>query len=396
MTERPGAQEVRVTVDPPLPTSCQPAPFANVGGQGNQPATRDQPPAATRYALNLVALSGRVAVGSRVLLNTLAVEMGLGTGGLDFVITQMEPDQARTPPPGHIVKLRYTPLQTPVLSVEAPESPHHQALCDFPGLEELPVVCTELHSQLPAICAAAHWSARVQACPRQPRVVYVMTDGAALPMALSRIIPELKQRGWLQATITAGQSFGGDYEAVNLYSALAAAKAACQADIIVAGPGPGAVGTATPLGFSGVDQGLAVNAAASLGGISIVAPRISFADKRSRHSGLSHHTVTVLQKIARAAAYVAMPRLPEEQRIALEQCLQMPGSEERHEAVYIDAAHGLQALIDSGMDVNTMGRSLNEERPFFLAAAAAGLLASQFAEAKIQGYEHKFDPAAWE
>ena len=91
-----------------------------------------------------------------------------------------------------------------------------------------------------------------------------MTDGAALPMALSRLVPEIKSRAGCMRPITAGQAFGGDFEAVNLYSALAAAKEAAHADIIVAGPGPGAVGTATPLGFSGLDQGLAINAAASL------------------------------------------------------------------------------------------------------------------------------------
>ena len=377
LTERPGAQEVRVVVDP-----APDLPACKVAGQ--------------RHALNIIALSGRVEVGHRVLLNTLAVEMGLGTGGLDFVITRMDAEHVDHTPAGHIIKLRYTPLQTPVLSVEAPESPYHEALRQFEGLDDLPVVCTELHSQLPAICAAAHWSARVQGCDRQPRIVYIMTDGAALPIALSRLIPELKERGWLHATITAGQAFGGDFEAVNLYSALAAAKEAADADIIIAGPGPGTVGTATPLGFSGVDQGLAINAAASLGGVPIVAPRISFADSRSRHTGLSHHTVTVLQKIARATTLVAMPRLPEHQRLAVEACLDMSETEERHEAVYIDAAMGLQALIDSGMSVLTMGRSLEEERPFFLAAAATGLLASQFAEAKIQGYKRSSEPSAWE
>lgn len=372
-TERPGAQEIVVAVDSDSGAAAE-----------------------FRAALNLIALSGRVEPGARVLLNTLAVEMGLGTGGLDFVVTRLDAAEMQDPPPGHIVKLRYTPLQIPVLAVEAPESPFHDALRLFPGLDDLPVVCTELHSQLPAICAAAHWSARIQGCARQPRLVYVMTDGASLPIALSRIVPELKERGWLHATITAGQAFGGDFEAVNLYSALAAAVVAAEADIVIAGPGPGTVGTATSLGFSGIDQGLAINAAASLGGVPIVAPRISFADTRSRHNGLSHHTITVLQTVARAPALVAMPRLPEDQRRAVEEYLKMTGTDERHEAVYVDAAKGLQALIDSGMVVQTMGRSLADERPFFLAAAATGLLASQFAEAKIQGYERSSEPSTWE
>ena len=377
VTERPGAQEVRVTVDP----------------DASADISRGAP---TRMAINIVALSGRLAVGDPVLLNTVAVELGLGTGGLDFIVTRLDSKHADEAPPGHIIKLRYTPLQIPVLAVEAPESPHHDALRLFSGLDDLPVVCTELHSQLPAICAAAHWSARVQGLNRQPRIVYVMTDGASLPIALSRIVPEIKERGWLSATITAGQAFGGDFEAINLYSALAAAKVACDADIIIAGPGPGTVGTATPLGFSGIDQGLAINAAASLGGVPIVAPRISFTDSRNRHTGLSHHTITVLQKVARAPTLVAMPRLPEHQSLAVEECLKIAGMDDQHEAVYINADRGLQALIDSGMSVLTMGRSQDDERPFFLAAAATGLLASQFAEARIQGIECSRVATIWE
>ncbi len=378
--ERRGAQELRVAVD------------------GGTESTDGRSPE-YRSALNIVALSGPLAVGDRVLLNTLAVEMGLGTGGIDFVVTRLGNELPESEPDGHIIKLRYTPLQLPVLAVESPESPHHDAVRLFAGLDDLPIVCAELHSQLPAICAAAQWSARVQGCSRPPRIVYVMTDGAALPIALSRIAPELKRRGWLHATITAGQAFGGDFEAVNLYSALAAAKVAANADIIVVSPGPGTVGTSTPLGFSGIDQGLAINAAASLGGIPIVAPRISFADSRSRHNGLSHHTITVLQRVARASALIAIPRLPEHQRRTVAESLMLSGIDERHEAVYIEAGKGLQELIDSGMSVMTMGRTLDEERPFFLAAAASGLLASQFAEAKIQGYERSpgySEPATWE
>src|SRR5260221_350865 len=93
-----------------------------------------------RSALNIIALTGHVAAGDRVLLNTVAVEMGLGTGGLDFVVSAPS-RQESVPPPGHILKLRYTPLQTPVLAVESPESQHHKALCHFTTLHETPVVC---------------------------------------------------------------------------------------------------------------------------------------------------------------------------------------------------------------------------------------------------------------
>lgn len=359
--ERPGAQELLVRVD--TPTSGE--------GSGLRPA------------LNLTMLTGRIAVGERVLLNTVAVEMGLGTGGQDFVVTGLERNSEIDPAAGHILKMRYTPLQVPVLAVEAPESPHHDAIRLFAGLDDLPVVCAELHSQLPAICAAAHWAVEKQGGQRPPRIAYIMTDGAALPLALSRLVPELRAHGLLTATITTGQAFGGDYEAVNLYSALAAAKAVVEADIILVGQGPGTVGTGTALGFSGVDQGLAINAAASLGGMPIAVARISFADTRRRHAGLSHHTLTVLTRIARAPVLLPLPRLSPEQNQALADMLEESGLTEIHDPIVVDAEQALRSLEARGLHVTTMGRSLTEERPFFLAAAAAGLLAAQLIESRL-------------
>jgi hypothetical protein len=359
--ERPGAQELQVRVDTPA----------------------DSAQSAMRPALNLTTLTGRIAVGERVLLNTVAVEMSLGTGGQDFVVTGLERSEDQETPPGHILKMRYTPLQLPVLAVEAPESPHHDAIRLFAGLDDLPVVCAELHSQLPAICTAAHWGTEKHGAARPPRIAYIMTDGAALPMALSRLVPELKARGLLTATFTTGQAFGGDYEAVNLYSAMAAAKAVVDADIIVVCQGPGTVGTGTALGFSGVDQGQAINAAASLGGMPIAVARISFADARRRHTGLSHHTLTVLTRIARAPVLLPLPRLTPEQNRELSAMLEEAGLADSNDPITIDADQALQALETWGLSVTTMGRSLTEERPFFLAAAAAGLLAAQLVESRI-------------
>jgi hypothetical protein len=337
---------------------------------------------ALRQAVAYPALTGAVAVGSSVLLNTWAVEMGLGTGGLDFVMA-VEDGETVAEPPGHIMKLRYTPLQHPVIAAAAPESPHHDAIAGFSSLEGLPVVCAELHSQIAAIAAAAKWESHGKA-----RVVYVMTDGAALPLALSNLVAELCEKRLLDATITAGQAFGGDYEAVNLYSALAAARVVANADVVIVSQGPGNTGTDTQLGFSGVDQGLAVNAAGSLDGTPIVAARISFADARERHLGMSHHTRTILSRIALVPAMVPLPRLPLEQRASLRASMIADGEKmTRHDFITVDAEAGLRALIESGVNVTTMGRGIEEERAFFLAAAAAGLLAGQCVTGSSEGQQ---------
>lgn len=326
-----------------------------------------------RSAIVYPELTGPAAVGDSVLLNTWAVEMGLGTGGFDFVVS-INGGEALESPPGHILKLRYTPMQRPVLAAAAQESPHHAALEAFKSLDTTPVVCAELHSQVPAIAAAVKWETRGLA-----KVVYVMTDGAALPIGFSRLVPQMKAHGLVDSTVTAGQAFGGDLEAVNLYSGLAAARAAANADVIIVSQGPGNTGTETPLGFSGIDQGMALNAVAALDGTAIAVLRLSFADPRPRHVGISHHTRTVLERIVLRPVLVPVPNLFGPEQHYLRRALEDSELRDRHEFITIEAEPGYQALLDCGITVTTMGRSIREEKAFFLSAAAAGLLAGQWA-----------------
>ena len=110
----------------------------------------------------------------------------------------------------------------------------------------MPVVCAELHSQVPAIAAAAKWETHGNAI-----IAYVMTDGAALPIAMSRLVDQMREKGLIDATVTAGNAFGGDFEAVNVYSAMAVARCVVKADLIIVGQGPGNAGTDTALGLAG-------------------------------------------------------------------------------------------------------------------------------------------------
>ena len=59
----------------------------------------------------LTRLTGPVAVGDRVVCNTTAVELGLGTGGWHVVHWNLARESWQEPGPGHIIKLRYTSLQ---------------------------------------------------------------------------------------------------------------------------------------------------------------------------------------------------------------------------------------------------------------------------------------------
>ncbi len=61
----------------------------------------------------------------------------------------------------------------------------------------------------------------------------------------------MREAGWLAATITTGQSFGGDLEAVTVHSGLLTARHAVGADVAIVAQGPGNLGTGTKWGYSG-------------------------------------------------------------------------------------------------------------------------------------------------
>jgi hypothetical protein len=183
-------------------------------------------------ALAYTALVGEPEVGDRVLLNASALLRGLGTGGLAFVVAapdRLPPDPASSA--GHIVKARYTPQQQMFMAVDEQDSPHHAVmtggLAAAGDLLGMPVVVADLHSALPAVLAGIRLDR-----PRA-RVVYLMTDGGALPIAFSRNVATLTEHGWLAATVTVGQAYGGQLEAVTLHSGLLAAKHVLDADIAV-------------------------------------------------------------------------------------------------------------------------------------------------------------------
>jgi Protein of unknown function (DUF3866) len=320
-------------------------------------------------ALAYPAMVGSPRVGDRVLLNVTALEAGLGTGGYALVVAI--PDRLPADPVlgGHIVKSRYTPLQVMTGSADEQGSEYHELLESADSLTAMPVVVADLHSALPAILAGLRSSSGTEAAD-SPRVAYVMTDGGALPAWFSRTIAGLRAAGWLAATITTGQSFGGDLEAVTVHSGLLAARHAVGADVTIVTQGPGNLGTGTRWGYSGVAAGEAVNAAAVLGGRPVAALRISFADPRERHQGVSHHSLTAYGQVALAAADVVLPDLPGPRaaRVATDAAPLAA----RHRLITVPVNGLEEALRATPVTLSTMGRSLDEDLEYFLAAAAAG------------------------
>jgi hypothetical protein len=330
-------------------------------------------------ALAYPELTGRPQPGDRVLLNTGALHLGLGTGGYALVVAL--PD--RLPPdrdgPGHLIKARYTPLQATVLGADEQGSPHHEILRDADDLDGIPVVVADLHSALPAVLAGYRGDGGFAA----HRAVYVMLDGAALPAWFSRTSAALRDAGWLAATVTVGQAFGGDLEAVTLHSGLLAARHVLGADLVVVSQGPGNLGTGTRWGFSGIAAGEAVNAAAVLGGRPVASLRISDADPRERHRGISHHSLTSYGRVALARADIVLPVLPGEfgERIA---AAAAPLAA-RHNLVMVTVDGLADALRACPVPLSTMGRGLDEDPAYFLAAAAAGRHAAALAGGRAAG-----------
>ncbi|OXM88145.1 DUF3866 family protein [Paenibacillus rigui] len=328
-------------------------------------------------------MKASLSPGDQVLVNTTAASLRLGTGGYHFIHSIIPSSNSASPvsyaeydirdenTSGHIMKMRYTPLQRSVLAAEEAASDYHPLFLEHLSLEGLPVLIGELHSMLPAVLCRLRQLEQKQG--KKCKVAYIMTDGAALPLSFSRHVRLLKRLDWLAGTVTYGHAYGGDLETVNKYTALLAAKHVLQADIAVVLMGPGSVGTGTLLGFSGIETGELINAAAALHGKPILIPRMSFTDLRERHQGLSHHALTVLSKVALAEACVPLPKLSGVWMQRLHKQICEAGIEARHQLRWhepLKAEEWDQALAAYPEPIYSMGRELHED-PCCLAGIGA-------------------------
>jgi Protein of unknown function (DUF3866) len=288
-------------------------------------------------------LTGPVAVDDEVIVNVQARELGLGSGGFDVLYANLTRGLGLSVAEGaHVMKLPYTPLQSAGVHAE-----------EAGGLAEtidgLPVVCCSLHSQVAPVFAGLGEGFRV---------AYVQLPGGALPLPLSDTVRLLRERGRAVTTVSVGACFGGEQECVGIASALAWAAGGGY-DAVVCAIGPGIVGTGSRLGHGGLAAADAANAASALGGSAVLAARVSSADERERHRGVSHHTEAVLG-LCVGRVTVAWPA-----------GLEAPDWVDPRQEVDVD---GWEAAC-AGLPLSHMGRGPDEEPWFFAAAFAAGRLA---------------------
>jgi hypothetical protein len=287
-------------------------------------------------------LTGPVALGDEVLVNVQARELGLGSGGFDVLYANLTRGlELASAPDAHVMTLPYTPLQSATRHAEEGAELRE-------SLGGTPTVCCSLHSQLAPVCAALDGV----------RVAYVQVEGGALPVSLSDAVRALKKRGLIEVSVAAAPCVDGDVQCVGLPSALAWC-AGQGFDAIVCAVGPGIVGTSTSLGHGGVAAAAAANVAGALEGSPIIAVRVSEADERERHRGVSHHTRAAIELCLGRVA-VAWPR-------GLEAPEWLEGRDD------VDVTGWEEACADLPLD--HMGRGPSQDPWFFAAAFAAGRLA---------------------
>jgi hypothetical protein len=315
-------------------------------------------------AINYLELGERVEVGQQVVVNTTAVDLSLGSGGCHFVI----PAKAKLDKGwGHLMKLRYTPLQLRVNSAEEQDSPWHHLFQDDRGLEGRPVLAAELHSMVAPLALA------IQHLDPKASIAYVATDGGALPGAFSRSTVTLKEQGVLSHVITSGHAFGGDIETINIFTGLQAAARVAKADYVIAAMGPGIAGTGTVYGFSGMEMGTVLQGALALGGQGILVPRIGFVDQRRRHYGLSHHSLTVLTRAYIGPCQLPLPILSRaKSRVIWDQAKLLP---KRCRCRWLDGAFLAEIAEEHPQLFSSMGRGYQQNPEFFMALGAAARMA---------------------
>jgi Protein of unknown function (DUF3866) len=232
-------------------------------------------------------LTGGVEVGDDVIVNVQGRELELGSGGFDILYANLTRGLELPADDGaHVMALPYAPGQWAVRHAE-------EDSLSAESLDGLPVVLCTVHSQVVPVCAAL----------AGVRVAYVQVQGGALAVALSNAVRILRDRGLVHASAAVAPCFGGDVRCLSIASGLLWATGV--AEVAVCAVGPGLAGTGTRFGHGATALAEAGHVAAVLGGRAVLAKRVSDADARERHRGVSHHTRSVLELAGDGVAVAA-------------------------------------------------------------------------------------------
>ena len=321
-----------------------------------------------KKAINYENITGNIKVGDQVIVNTTACTLNLGTGGYHFVISNVSYPSKHIDKDGHGMKMKYTPMQIKCLLTEECNNRYQKYFNEPVDLSKGLIYIGELHSMLPPLCAGLKYYSKGRV-----KIAYIMTDHGALPLSFSKSVLTLKNKNLLNTTITTGNAFGGDYECVNIYTSIITAFEIAKCDVVIITMGPGILGTQTKYGFSGLELGLYVDMIAKLEGRCLYIPRIMFNDKRNRHLGISHHSITILSEIINNPVPIILPIMETKQMKYVYRQLMRNSLTKKHQVKFIDGKGITNAIKYYELFTTTMGRGIYEEPVFFhtLGASAA-------------------------
>lgn len=245
-------------------------------------------------AINYIDETGICSLMDMVVINSIGNRLKLGTGGYNLVYLNLTVNLKENEVPdrnhGHIIKMKYTPGQIRVKTVE--ENIEDRNIFDMEAkLTPRPVIFAILHSMLFPLVKT------IKYINPNTNISCVYTYGGAMNANNSFILKRMKESGLINSIITAGECYGGDYESINIVTGILFGFNKLKSDIIVICCGPGVAGSSTFYGFSTFDFIGSIYSVKLLGLFPVLIPRISMADKRERHMGLSMQSISILQAL---------------------------------------------------------------------------------------------------
>lgn len=322
-------------------------------------------------SINYIEETGMCAVEDLVVINTIGNRLGLGTGGYNFVYLNLSNKSGEGKVldrnHGHIIKMKYTPGQIRVKAVE--ERIEYKNVFDVePKLLPRPVVYAILHSMISPLVTTIKYI--------MPNAIIscVYTYGGAMNANNSFTLKRLRSSGLLNSVITTGECYGGDYEAINITTGIIFGLGKLNSDIIIVCCGPGVAGSSTYYGFSTFDFIGPIYIAKLLDLFPVLIPRISMADKRERHKGVSMQSLSILQTIDFP---VHVPVYKDNEDIEgfnyIYNQLSDNGIINKHKVQFIDDPIIKKAIDFANINTRVMGRNYIEDPSFFNNCSSAGV-----------------------
>lgn len=301
-------------------------------------------------AINFLDINKKVVIGQEVLVNTTARKLKLGSGGYDYILPT---DSFCNPSKGHIMKLRYTPLQFSVLTEE---EKNPDLFNRIPNFNNLIIVVCELHSMLLPVCLY------LKEFDRNIRITTIINDWGMLNAKLSNNLRFLKENHFVDYVITCQEAFNGDFECINEINSLIFSQN-LDTQVAIISPLPGIVGTGTKFGFSAYKAINVIEDISRFGGRVVFPVRVSKSESRERHKFISHHSLTILSYVNSS---VEIPIFEFEDKLFFTRVFGILNNyRTKHSLTHIDEIDD-NIIVKYKPLLKTMGRGFEEDREYFL------------------------------